>query len=149
MERNDEIDYSSAQTLPLNQTLYKIGLRLSRTNYVRQAIDDRANLTEFRKRPTFRILAGMFLIGFSFIMCWPAISALGGVAIYLHKPWILLIGGPTLYFGSHGCFIAGMYLCGEKYTKIALRWATRCGVERLLECGRKPKSPEPQRSGSA
>jgi hypothetical protein len=126
----------------LNQTLYKIGLRLARTNYVRQAIDDRANLAEFRKRPTFRILAGMFLIAFSFVMCWPAISTLGGVAIYFHRPWILLVGGPVLYFSSHGVFIAGMMLCGEKYTRIALRWATRCGVERLLECGRVSLSAE-------
>src|SRR5580658_6451259 len=148
MEHNDGIDYSPRETLPLNQTLYKLGLRLAQTNYVRQAIDDRANLNEFRKRPTFRILAGMFLIGFSFIMCWPAISALGGVAIYFHRPWILIIGGPALYFGSHGCFIAGMLLCGEKYTRITLRWATRCGVERLLQFGEKRKSAQPEQTRS-
>jgi hypothetical protein len=128
----------------LNDVLYKIGLRLARMKYVRRAIDERAGLSEFRKPPTLRILAGMFLIPFSFLMCWPAIGALGGVALYYHRPLILIIGGPTLYFSSHGCFLMGMALCGEKYTRIVFKWATRCGVEKLLAYGLKEQGPEPE-----
>jgi hypothetical protein len=125
----------------VNQTLYKIGLRLSQTNYVRQAIEDRADLMEFRKRPTLRILGGMFLIGLSFAMCWPVIIPLEGLAVYLRRSWPLILAG-VIYFASHGVFMGGMLLCGEKYTRITLRWATRCGVERLLQFGEKRKPAE-------
>jgi hypothetical protein len=131
----------------VNQTLYKIGLRLSQTNYVRQAIEDRADLMEFRKRPTLRILGGMFLIGLSFAMCWPVIIPLEGLAVYLRRSWPLILAG-VIYFSSHGVFMGGMLLCGEKYTRITLRWATRCGVERLLQFGEKRKRAEAERGGS-
>jgi hypothetical protein len=119
----------------LNDLRYKIGLRLARIKFVRHAIAAHADLSEFRKPPTFRILFGMFLICFSFVMCWPAISALGGVAVYFRRPLILAIGAPTLYFSSHGCFLAGMALSGEKYTRIFFKWLTRRGVEKLLGFG--------------
>jgi len=128
----------------LNEVLYKIGLRLARIKYVRHAIDDRAGLSEFRKPPTVRILLGMFLIAGSMVMSWPVIVALSGtLAIYFHKPLLALIGGPV-YILSHVCFITGMTLCGEKYSRIFIRWATRCGVEKLLSFGLKDQRPEPE-----
>jgi hypothetical protein len=114
---------------------YKIGLRLARIKYVSRAIQDRANLNEFRGPPTVRIVVGVLAIGFSFLMCWPAISALGGVAIYFRQPWIVVVGAPLLYGSSHLCFLTGMALSGEKYMRIFLRWAVRVGVERLLALG--------------
>jgi hypothetical protein len=126
----------------LNDWVYKIGLRLAQLGFVRKAIDDRANLEPFKKRPTFRILLGVFLIGFSFLICWPAISALGGIAIYLKSPWIIAIGGPVLYVLSHLCHIAGMGLSGAEYSLIFLRWFVRVAVERMLQCGLSQKSPE-------
>jgi hypothetical protein len=135
MEGSQRIRYSLRQKIPLNGLLYKIGLRLARIKFVRHAIDERADLREFRKPPTIRILLGMFLIAFSFVMCWPAISVLGGVALYFHKPLILAIGGPTLYISSHGCFLLGMALSGEKYTRIFFKWMMRCHVEWLLRFG--------------
>ena len=115
---------------------YKIGLQLARIKFVRTAIDQRADLSEFRKPPTIRIFLGMFLIAFSFLMCWPAISTLGGIALYFHRPWILIIFGPVLYFSSHLCFLGGMALSGEKYTRIFFKWLLRCGVEKLLSFGK-------------
>jgi hypothetical protein len=119
-----------------------MGLRLAQIGFIRKAIDERASLDPFKKRPTFRILLGVFLIGFSFVMCWPAISALGGVAIWLRSPWLIVIGGPTLYILSHLCYIAGMALSGAEYSIIFLRWLVRIGVERLLQCGLSEKPPE-------
>jgi hypothetical protein len=113
---------------------YKIGLKLARIKFVRNAIDQRADLSEFRKPPTIRIFLGMFLIAFSFVMCWPAISALGALAIYYRIPWILVFG-PVLYVSSHLCFLAGMALSGRKYSHIFLRWVVRCSVEKLLSRG--------------
>ncbi len=119
----------------MNELLYKIGLRLGRVGFVKKAIADRADLSAFRKRPTFRILFGVFLIGFSYVICWPAITALGAIAAHQRKPLLFALGGPTLYGLSHLCFIAGMALSGAEYSVIFLRWAARVGVERLLKFG--------------
>lgn len=129
------IRYCYRKKIPLNELLYKLGLRLARIKFVRSAIEERAGLEEFKKPPTFRIILGVFLIGLSFPMCWPAISALGGVALYFHRPLIVAIGGPVLYVSSHLCFLAGMALSGEKYSRIFLKWVVRCAVENLLSLG--------------
>jgi hypothetical protein len=111
----------------------KMGRFLARKKFVRRAIEEKADLAAFRKPPTAGILLGIFLVSFSFLMSWPAISVLGGVAIYFRRPWIVVIGGPVLYGLSHLVFLGGMVLCGGvKYPYIFLRWAVRVGVERLL-----------------
>ena len=115
--------------------LYKLGLRLSQIGFFRSAMEDRADLREFNGRPTFRILLGVFMIAFSFVMGWPAISTLGGVSLYFRQPWIAVIGGPLLYGLSHLCFLGGMALSGAKYARIFLRWFARVWVERLLSYG--------------
>jgi hypothetical protein len=128
--------------IPLNELLYKFGLKLARIKFVRRAIESRADLSEFRKPPTIRILAGVFLIAFSMALCWPVIVAMvGGLAWRLHKPWIVALGLP-IYIFSHVCYISGMFLSGEKYTRIFFRWAMRCWVERLLSYGQAKESAE-------
>jgi hypothetical protein len=122
---------------------YKIGLRLARLKYVSRAIADRADLKEFMGPPTLRIIVGVLAIGFSFLMCWPAITALGGLALYWRRPWLVVIGGPLLYGLSHVCFLTGMALSGEKYMRIFLRWLVRVGVERLLAFGTGAGGEEP------
>lgn len=125
----------SGEKIPLNDLLYKLGLRLARIKFVQRAIESRADLSEFRKPPTVRILAGVFLITFSMVLCWPVIVALvGGLAWHLRKPWIAALIVPVYVF-SHVCYITGMFLSGEKYARIFFRWAMRCWVERLLGCG--------------
>jgi len=120
--------------IALSEFLYKLGLRLAQVGFIRSAIDARADLSPFKKRPTLRILAGVFAIGFSFVMCWPAIGVLGGIAVRLDMPLLLVIGGPILYFSSHLCYLAGMALSGAEYSWIFLRWLMRIGVESLLNC---------------
>jgi hypothetical protein len=119
----------------VSERAYKIGLRLAQIRFVRSAIDERADLNAFKRPPNLQIIAGVFAICLSFVICWPAISALGGVSIYFGKPLIVGVGGPVLYGLSHLCFIAGMALSGEKYSRIFLRWAARVGVEKLLSHG--------------
>jgi hypothetical protein len=115
--------------------LNKAGQRLVRIKYVRRAIDDRADLSEFRKPPTVRILTGVFLITFSMIICWPVIVAsVGWLSWHLKRPWLLTLIVP-IYVLSHVCYLTGMFLSGEKYTRIFLRWLTRCSVERMLGMG--------------
>jgi len=106
--------------------------RIAETNYVRSAIEDKADLSAFKQKPTVRIITGVLAIGFSYVIGWPAIGALGTLAIYFNKPLLIIIGGPVLYGFSHLVFLAGMYLAGEKYTRIFLRWVTRVTMERLM-----------------
>ena len=105
--------------------------RIAETEYVRRAIEEKADLSAFKKKPSMRIFLGISTIGFSYIIGWPAISALGALSIYLNEPLLLAIGGPLLYGFSHLVFLLGMYLAGAQYTKIFLRWATRIAMEKL------------------
>jgi hypothetical protein len=111
----------------------RIVKRIADTPYARKAIEEKADLTAFKEKPSARILLGVFLIGFSYVIGWPAVSALAGLAVYLREPWVAVIGGPLTYGLSHLVFMAGMYLAGAKYSAIFLRWATRVIVEKLIK----------------
>ena len=106
--------------------------RISESRYVRSAIEDKADLSAFKEKPSVRVIAGVSAICFSYVIGWPAISALGAFAIYINRPWLIAVGGPLLYGLSHLVFLLGMYLAGYDYTKIFLRWATRVVVERWM-----------------
>ena len=106
--------------------------KIAETRYVRSAIEDQADLSAFKEKPSLQIIVGLSVMGFSYIIGWPAISALGIVSVYLNKPLLIAIGGPLLYGLSHLVFMLGMYLAGYNYTKIFLRWATRVAVEKWM-----------------
>ena len=111
----------------------RIITKIGNTPFVRNAIAEKADLTAFKQKPSARILWGVFLIGFSYIIGWPAVGALAGLAIYLQEPLVAIIGGPLTYGLSHLVFLAGMYLAGAKYSGIFLRWATRIVMEKLMQ----------------
>ncbi|MGD8256394.1 MAG: hypothetical protein PVH56_02390, partial [Desulfobacterales bacterium] len=70
--------------------------RISETEYVRSAIEDKADLSAFKEKPSIRVILGVSAICLSYIIGWPAIGALGALAIYLDRPWLIAIGGPLL-----------------------------------------------------
>lgn len=107
-------------------------LKIAATGYVRSAIDEQADLAAFREKPTPRVLAGVFAIGFSYIIGWPAVAALGFLSVRFANPWLVAVGGPVTYGLSHLVFMLGMYLSGLTYSLIFLRWLTRVSMERLL-----------------
>jgi len=115
----------------LNQ-MNKIIKRIAATNYVRSAINDKADLSAFKEKPSARVICGVSAIGFSYIIGWPAIGLLGIISIYLEKPLIVAVGGPLTYGLSHLVFLLGMYLAGADYSLIFLRWATRVTFEKLI-----------------
>jgi len=112
--------------------------RIAETDYVRAAIADKADLNAFKQKPSVRTILGIAIIGFSYIIGWPAIGALGALSVYLKRPLLLAVGGPVLYGLSHLVFMAGMYLAGAEYTKIFLRWATRVSMEKLMRKKSRP-----------
>ena len=95
-------------------------------------MEEQADLSAFKERPTPRIIGGLLAMMVSYIIGWPAIAVLGLLAIRVHEPWIVIVGGPLTYGLSHLVFLLGMYLCGAVYSLIFLRWLTRISVEKLL-----------------
>ena len=107
--------------------------KFAETRYVRSAIEDKADLSAFKKKPSVRVVFGISTIAFSYVIGWPAVAVLGALSVYLEKPLIVAIGGPLIYGLSHLVFILGMYLAGADYTRIFLRWATRVTVEKFMQ----------------
>ncbi len=108
-------------------------LKLATTNYISSAIQEQADLSAFKEKPTPIVLAGVFAIGFSYVIGWPAVAALGVLSVKLQNPWIVAVGGPVTYGLSHLVFLLGMYLSGAKYSLIFLRWLSRVSMEKLLK----------------
>lgn len=104
--------------------------RLRRTRLVQKALAEPVD-PQLLRRPSARIVAGLLLIGVSYVICWPAITALGAIAAWLRQPKLLL-GGPVLYGLSWVVFATGLALVGSK----ALRSGRGFGlllVRRLAE----------------
>jgi hypothetical protein len=110
----------------------RIILYFAATDFVRSAIDERANLDAFKEKPTLTVLVGVFAIVISFPLGWPSVAALGILSIKLQTPWIVVVGGPLIYGFSHLVFLFGMYLSGAVYSLLFCRWLTRVVMERAL-----------------
>jgi hypothetical protein len=106
---------------------------VARTGFARKALEEEADLSPFREKPSARILFGIFLMGFSYVIGWPAVALFGILSIYLREPLIFIVGGPVIYGISHLVFLAGLYLAGARYTYIFFRWAIRKFLEKYLD----------------
>jgi hypothetical protein len=110
----------------------KIANGIAQTKFGSKAINERADLSAFKQKPTAQNLLGIFLTCCSYIIGWPAIGLFAGLSLYWHEPLIIVIGGPLLFGLAHLVFLAGMYLAGGKYIMVFLRWATRITLEKLM-----------------
>jgi hypothetical protein len=109
---------------------------LARTRFGREAMEEKTDLSLLRVRPTARFRLGLVLIGFSYVIGWPAVGLLAWIAYHLGEPLILAIGGPVMYGLSNLVFWVGSWLAGARYVGIFLRWATRKVIETIA--GRPP-----------
>ena len=109
----------------------RIAACLLRARFVREACEEKADLSGMRSKPTFRVKAGLGLMGFSYIIGWPAVGLLAWISLSMREPLIIVIGGSVIYVLSNIVFMTGSYLAGAHYAKVFLRWATRRLVERL------------------
>jgi hypothetical protein len=116
----------------------KMVLQLSRIRSVRSAIVERADLSAFRRRPGPKVVCGLGIIAFSYVIGWPLIALLGVLSVRLENAAIIAVGGPVAYGLSHLVFLLGMYLAGAKYSRIFLRWAVCQGMTRLMTRYRLP-----------
>jgi hypothetical protein len=106
--------------------------RLAKTKHIRRILENPTDLRELRRRPTFRMMTGLVLIGFSYLIGWPAVAALGILAAWLREPMVVVIGGPITYGLSHVVFLAGAWLAGTHYVKLLTRYATETLFRKLL-----------------
>lgn len=106
--------------------------KLYQTEFVQSAVAEQTDLSVFRQRPTPRVMWGLGIIGFSYLIGWPAISALGILSIYWNKPMVAAIGGPLVYGLSHLVFMIGIYFAGAVHARIFLKWAARTAAEKWM-----------------
>jgi hypothetical protein len=97
---------------------------LTETKYVRGILEHPADLAEFRERPTPRLIAGLILMGLSYLIGWPAVAALVFLAAWMNEPLIAVIGCPATYGFSYVVFIAGAWLArAPHYMGLLTRYA--------------------------
>jgi len=110
----------------------RTALHLARKKYCKTAIEDRADLSAIRKKPTLPMLVGLSLIAFSYVIGLPAVIAMGFIAVWVKKPLVAVIGGPLIYMISTIIFIIGIKLAGKKYFHVFSRWMVRLVLEKIL-----------------
>ena len=130
--------------MPGNSIVKGMVARLAATRFVRETFAEKADLKAMRAKPTPRVWIGLGLMGFSYIIGWPAVGLLAWISYHLREPLIVVVGGPATYGLSHLVFLAGFYLTGVHYAQILLRWATRRLVERLTGAVAAPPECVPQ-----
>ena len=116
----------------MRELLRKFILRIGDIDFVRLAIEEQADLSEFKEKPSLQVIVGVLLIIVSSLLGWPAVAVSGVLAVKLQEPLIAVIGGPLVYGFSHLVFLLGMYFSGAKYSLIFFRWLTRMIVEKML-----------------
>ena len=105
---------------------------MARTKYCKTAIEDQADLKAIREKPTPSMIAGLIMIGFSYIIGLPAVVAMGIIAVWATKPLVAVIGGPLIYAISTIIFIIGIRMAGKTYVHVFCRWMVRVVLEKIL-----------------
>jgi hypothetical protein len=121
--------------------IQKITARLAKTIYIREALEDPTELKDIRMQPSVRMIIGLTLIGFSYIIGWPAVAALGILSLYFREPLIALVVGPITYGISHLIFIIGAWLVGAQYAKILMRHVIKVFYKKILRHGTEASPP--------
>jgi hypothetical protein len=129
--KDDPVQQRGGRIISGNSILRGMVARLAATRFVRDAPAENADLKALTAKPTPRVWIGLGLVGFSYIIGWPAVALLAWTSYQLREPLIIVVGGPVTYGLSHLVFLAGSYLAGVHYVRIFLRWATRRLTERL------------------
>ncbi len=113
--------------------MQKLVVKLAAVPFVRKAIEENADLSAFKGKPSLETVLGVSAILISYVICWPLITLLSAAAIYYQRPAIIVFGGPSAYILSHLVFMLGMYLAGARYSLIFLRWLTRVTMLKLFK----------------
>lgn len=111
----------------------KISRYLAGKKFVQTVMAHPADLSEFKERPTLRLIVGLILMVLSFVMGWPAIAALSVLAVWWREPLIFVIGGPTAYALSCVIFFLGAWMArAPHYLEIMTRYALQSCLRKIL-----------------
>jgi hypothetical protein len=107
-----------------------IANRLAGRKFITDLLEKPIDLSEFKERPTTRVIIGLILIGLSYVMGWPAVIAFSVLAAWLQEPMIAVIGCPTTYGLSYVVFIIGAWIARAPHylgslSRYALQWFLR------------------------
>ena len=105
--------------------------QLLKIEFVKNAVSEKTGLGIFKEKPTPKMIFGFTCIVVSYLMCWPAISVLGIISLYLKAPLLGIIGGIIIWNISNLLFMLGFYLAGAQHSKVFLKWITRLFIEKL------------------
>jgi hypothetical protein len=105
---------------------------LAQKDMIRKAIAEGGDFRVYTNRPTPKIKVGLFLIFFSYAICWPVIGVLGWIAFYANLPLLAIVGGPVVYALSSLVFFIGMYLAGKRYATAFTKWLIKALFEKIL-----------------
>ena len=107
-------------------------MHLARKEFCRKAIAEHANLAIFKRKPSFRIIVGLILIAFSYVIGLPAAVILSIIVAAKGNAVMAAIAAPVLYGLSWLIFMIGIYLAGPEYGKALSRWIARVTLEKIL-----------------
>jgi amino acid transporter len=110
----------------------KSAVYFARKKYCKTAIEDRADLSAIRKKPTPSMIIGLVMIAFSYVIGLPTVLALGVYAVSIGRPLWGVIGGIVIYAISTILFFIGIKMAGEKYFQVFCRWVVRVVLEKIL-----------------
>ncbi|MGA2525247.1 MAG: hypothetical protein ABSF79_01320 [Smithellaceae bacterium] len=111
----------------------KIAQYLAGKKFIIKILENPADLSEFKERPTPRLITGLILMGLSYVIGWPAVAALGVLAVWLKEPLIAVIGCPTTYALSYVVFIIGAWLArAPHYMGTLARYTIQFFLRKLL-----------------
>jgi hypothetical protein len=83
-------------------------------------------------KPSARFFVGIAAIALSYVVAWPAMTALGALAVYFRQPLWAAIGIPALYGLSWLIWTAGLWLAGPESIVYARRFLRRVAKRFLL-----------------
>ena len=104
------------------------------TRYGREAVESKADLSLFRKPPSFQLVLGLILLGLSYVIGWPGVLASGIVAAYFKSPLIFVIGAPVIYGFSFLVWGVSMLLMGKdniRYARALSKYGVRVFIEKF------------------
>jgi uncharacterized RDD family membrane protein YckC len=111
----------------------KISQFLAGKKFIQKILESPADISEFKERPTPRLIAGLILMVLSFLLGWPAVAALSVAAVWLKEPLIFIIGGPTTYALSYVVFIIGAWMArAPHYLGILATYIMQTFLKKIL-----------------
>jgi hypothetical protein len=111
----------------------KLAQYLAGKKIIQRIMENPLDLSEFKERPTPRLIFGLFLMALSFIMGWPAVAALSVMAVWFKEPLIFVIGGPTTYALSYVVFIVGAWMSrAPHYLNILIKYTLQSFLKKIL-----------------